>query len=163
MDSGDRFGEDRKRYKKRRSGNIEIEVYFMSLSEERIRKIVAVFRIMFLSFGIVAALLLFAMLLFFSFLRDSQFLDPLPQLIVMTVTSFAIYMGLKRVRPWVVPVIVFLSSTAIIFGILSQTTGLSTVIARGVGFVLHVSTIYFFTRKEVKGYFKSRGTTIFSV
>ena len=129
----------------------------MPFSEGRIPKIIAFFRIIHLIFSIIGILLIIWAILVFFLSGDPQLIKPLPFMVFIVVYSLAIYIGLRRLRSWVVPVLIIVSTLSLVFGLFSfgrASPSLYLAIARAIGFALNIFTLYFFTRKEVRDFFK---------
>jgi hypothetical protein len=83
-------------------------------------------------------------------------------ILLTLLVSAVIFLGLQTRKPWIVPLIIILSAMSIarFFLLHSPLTGVLT-IARVIGLWISVFELFFFTRKNVKSYFKVRKIPIF--
>jgi|GEM_PF-4006334 len=70
-------------------------------------------------------------------------------------------LGLKKRYGWVIPVIVVLNVFSLIQDLYTQTVSSEGAIIRLFHFIFGLFLIYFFTQKEVRNFFQSKGSTIF--
>jgi len=144
----------------------------MMFSETAIEKILKIYRGFYLftiGLGVLGVLLLF-FLWYIDYYREPLssrlFIFLLPILI-----SWGLYWGIKNRKSWIVPVMILWASLGIInFFILGgpQSGVFNYQLTNGIYILIKfllglwgIFTIYFFTRKEVRFYFKSKEVFLF--
>lgn len=74
-----------------------------------------------------------------------------------------IYLGLKNKYRWIIPVITIISALVIIANLSFRPNNFPDIVVKLFVFGLNIFNLYFFTRKEVKKYFKSKGFFLYSL
>lgn len=123
----------------------------MRFSEKSIRIVVAILKPYYLVLPVLAGLG-FVLTLNTSFLLTYA----LPSLI-----GVAVFIGLQKRKSWVVFLVLILSAFAVVSLFLYQPENIYQVLAKFGGLLINVLQIFFFTRKEVRSYFKTKDTTLF--
>ncbi len=136
----------------------------MKLSEKNIKTVVNVLKYLYLVTSIVLLLLILAIIYLLNFGSPAKTPSPLISIIFQIpglIMCFAFYWGLKTKQPWLVPIMVVLNSLHLVYLMLTFPQDIIHVIAKIIGLCLAAFNIYFFTTKEVKKYFKSKGLYLF--
>lgn len=144
--------------------NVIFRAYvIMKFSEKNIKIVVNVLRWFYLVFIILTSLttLAFILLLLNGPPKNESHYYSFITGILLLLTCTAIYFGLKNRRQWIVPVMVILSSLNIVLLIFSFPKDLLHVIATIIGMCIAGSELYFFTKKEVRKYFNTKGFYLF--
>ncbi|MBI4132801.1 MAG: hypothetical protein HY473_01775 [Candidatus Sungbacteria bacterium] len=79
------------------------------------------------------------------------------------ITSLTVYFGLMQRRPWVAPLMLILLSFAFIQVVLLKPSTTSGIAGKFVGIIINLFWFYFFTKKEVRSYFNTKGIWLFGV
>ena len=123
----------------------------MIFSEGQIRGFINLYKIL----SVLAAVFVLPLLLL-PLLFQVRYLQFFVLILIFT-TPCSIYFGLKRKATWVIPVIILIAILGI-FGnvqlLFNRPDGIVQVIFHLLLTYLGIFTIYFFSRKEVKLYFK---------
>ncbi|MFC1751656.1 hypothetical protein ACFLY5_00735 [Patescibacteria group bacterium] len=128
------------------------------MKEKTIKKIVNILKIFYLAVAIFAGVTT-VLAIFLGHLVPIYYL-----IIVFGLFWFAVFLGLHKRQQWVVPVVIIFAVISLINATFSFGGRLSTlpmVIARFVGFGFSIFEIWFFTRKEVREYFKVKSKFFF--
>ncbi len=125
----------------------------MKFSEKQIISIVAIFKYLNLSMIILAILLTFLSLVINKFSLSILF---------ALVPAAAFYSGFKYRQPWIIPVMILLGSFGTISYLFLGANGTLQVIVKNLALFVSLFQLYFFSRKEVRKYFRSRGIYLFS-
>jgi len=76
--------------------------------------------------------------------------------------SGSVFFGLHKRKAWVIPTIVLLSVFGLIGGFFSFPETVVVLAGKWFGIIWAIFMLYFFTRKEVREYFGSKGIFVFS-
>jgi len=135
----------------------------MKFSEKNIRIVVNVLKWFYLVFIILTSIttIAFILLLLNGPPKNVSHYYSLITGILLLLTCIALYFGLKKRCQWIVPVMVILTSLNIVILIFSSPKDLPHVIATIIGMCIAGFEFYFFTTKEVRKYFKTKGFYLF--
>jgi len=126
----------------------------MISSEKQVKSVVTFLSWFYLLSGIVLALLLIA-----NFLLSNNFLTAS---FIGLLVPFSLFIGLKYRKPWLVPLIILVSSITLLSLVFTLVHNATFIVAKLVGMVLSLFELYFFTKKEVRNYFGTKGIFFFS-
>lgn len=73
------------------------------------------------------------------------------------------YIGLRNKKSWIIPLMLFLNAIGVVSFFFIRTESVIEIIAKFFGVAINVFLIYFFSRKEVKEYFNSKGFFLFTI
>lgn len=83
--------------------------------------------------------------------------------IIGTIVSIILYFGLKNKKSWVVPTILILSSLSFVGQLIYiPAVNITFLVLKIIVSLISIFLIYFFSRKEVREYFNSKGLYLFS-
>ena len=83
------------------------------------------------------------------------------QIIFQTVFSAALIFGFQKKKPWIVPIMILVSSFGILGNFLYSPANSFWLGVKILGFIFGIFWLYFFTRKEVRAYFNAKGVWLF--
>ena len=130
----------------------------MHFNQKQIRVIVTVAKSVYLFVFVLAMAILLL-----SFMIDvERFLAAFLSFGLTALIAGSVFFGLHKRKTWVIPTIVLLSIFGLIGGFLSFPDTLLTLAGKWIGIIWAIFMLYFFTRKEVREYFGSKGIFVFS-
>ena len=134
----------------------------MPFSEKQITTIINVLKKIYLALLSLAVFGTISVLSLYVISRD-LLLHHLLTFSVSSIVTALLLQGLKTRKSWIAPTIVFLSVFTAIGSLLTSPADLLQSFARIFGFALAAFQIYFFSRKEVRKYFGTQGTVLFTL
>lgn len=125
----------------------------MKFSEKQVSFVVSIFKF-FNLFIIVLAILVIPLSILIN--RFSM------SIVLALIPALAFYIGLKYRQPWIIPVMILIGSFGTINFFFSNADTTLGALKKYIGLVMSLFQLYFFSRKEVRKYFRSRGIYLFS-
>jgi len=143
----------------------------MSFSENQVKKILKVFRGIFVFVMIIGIIGFVLAILMSIFLKTNRYDSSSIIFLIGIITAYCLNRGIKYRKEWIPPVLTILFSFSLILSILSasatrltfnfQVTYYVAIITRLLVWIIQLFGIYFFAKKEVRNFFNNKGTTIF--
>ena len=137
---------------------------YMSFSDKKIKTIVLLLqRFYFIVFILLVSL--FLLLVFLLITGNFQSRQPILPMFIQSIPTYIIcgvfYFGLKNKRYWIIPVAMLSNTYGLLSILFSSPKNLLYLIVKIFTLSLTVFELYFFSRKEVRKYFKSKGLFLF--
>ncbi|OGD86684.1 hypothetical protein A2870_04790 [Candidatus Curtissbacteria bacterium RIFCSPHIGHO2_01_FULL_41_11] len=126
----------------------------MTFSEKNIKTIVNFLKWFYLLIAIAEIFLLIG-----NYFLNARFSIELVMGILLAISFF---IGLRARKPWVIPLLLIVSSIALFSQIFTSVVTETFLIAKVVGIGISLFLIYFCTKKEVRAYFGTKGLFLFS-
>ena len=139
----------------------------MNFNNNQIQKILNIYK------GIYIIILEFLTLILAIILNSISPINRIPETIILmlipVIVSIYLYYGIKHKKPWLVPAMLYVTGITLLGHLLftssvakinNQAFHLILVTLQLVTGIWQIFTLYFFTRKEVKNYFKDSRTMI---
>lgn len=83
-------------------------------------------------------------------------------MLIIAIISYAYYNGFKNKKPWIIPTMLFFGATGVVAYFFTNPTNQTEFIVKYIQLAISLSQLFFFSRKNVRKFFNSRGMYLFS-